>query len=216
MGQIFHRSTNTLARVSIFGAVFIVAGLVGAAGVFMRSPYVTHVGDPPLQPIQFSHKHHVGDAGLDCRYCHNAVENSNNAGMPATQVCMQCHSQLFADSPILEPVRVSFRNDTPIHWTRVYQLADFVYFNHSIHVNKGFGCVTCHGQVDEMPQIAKASSLQMSWCLDCHRNPAQYIRPREEVFNMHWHPPIDQGQFGQQLVEEYGVVSRTDCSTCHR
>src|SRR5262245_61350053 len=120
MAQIFHRSTNTLARVSIFGAAFIVAGLIGAAGVFMRSPYVTQVGDPPLQPIQFSHKHHVGDAGLDCRYCHNAVESSNKAGMPATQVCMQCHSQLFADSPMLEPVRASFRNNMPIQWTRVY------------------------------------------------------------------------------------------------
>lgn len=216
MGQLFHRSTNTLARVSIFGAVFIVAGLIGVVALYLRSPYATGVGDAVLQPLQFSHKHHVGDDGIDCRYCHTSVETSSNAGMPSTQVCMQCHSQLFSDASMLESVRASFRNNTPLPWTRVYQLPDFVYFNHSVHVNAGFGCATCHGQVDQMPQIAKATSLQMTWCLECHRNPAQYIRPRDQVFSMTWKPPMDQLALGRQLVAQYGVVSRTNCSTCHR
>ncbi len=216
MSQIFHRSTNTLARVSIFGAVFIVAGIIGAVGLFLRSPYVTRVGDPPLQPIQFSHKHHVGDEGFDCRYCHTSVEYSATAGMPSTQTCMQCHQQLFADSPMLEPVRASFRENIPIQWTRVHELEDFAYFNHSIHIQKGFGCVTCHGRVDEMPQIAKATSLTMDWCLDCHRSPEKYVRPREEVFNLTWHPLVEQPNLGAELVAEYEIVSRTNCWTCHR
>ena len=216
MPQIFHRSTNTISRVSIFGGAFIVAGLLAVGGLVFRSPYVTGVGNAVEQPIPFSHKHHVGDDGIDCRYCHTSVENSSFAGLPPTQTCMNCHSQLFSNSPLLAPVVESFRTGKPIAWNRVHNLPDFVFFNHSIHIQKGIGCVTCHGQVDQMPLIWKAQSMQMTWCLDCHRDPAKYVRPREQVFNLNYHPTEDQGTLGPKLVQQYGIQSKTNCSTCHR
>ncbi|MCC7163015.1 MAG: cytochrome c3 family protein [Anaerolineae bacterium] len=216
MAQIFHRSTNTLSRLSIFGAVFIIGGLFTVGAILVRSPYVTNVGVPVPQPVLFSHKHHVGDDGIDCRYCHASVEVSAFAGMPATETCMHCHSQLFNDSPMLQPVTTSAATGLPIAWNRVYQLPDFVYFDHSIHVNKGVGCTTCHGQVDEMPLIQKATSLQMTWCLECHRDPARFVRPRDEVFSMTWQPPPDQAALGAKLVSEYHITSKTNCWTCHR
>ncbi len=216
MPQIFHRSTNTIARVSIFGAVFIVAGIIVVLGTLVRSSYATQVGAPIQQPIQFSHKHHVGDDGIDCRYCHTSVEDSAFAGLPSTAICMNCHRQLFTDSPALAPVRDSFQNNQPIVWQRVYNLPDFVYFDHSIHVQKGIGCVTCHGRIDQMPLTWKTVSLQMEWCLDCHRNPEKYVRPRSEVFNMDWQPTEDQATLGAQLVKDYGIQSKLSCSTCHR
>ncbi len=216
MPQIFHRSTNTFSRVSIFGAIFMLAALVLALGVFVRSSYATGVGNNVDQPIQFSHKHHVGDDGLDCRYCHLSVETSAFAGMPATQICMNCHTQIWSNSPALAPVRESFANGTPIQWNRVNSLPDFVYFNHSIHIAKGVGCTTCHGQIDQMPLTAKAQSLQMEWCLNCHRNPAAYIRPREFVFSMDYQPPADQMALGQRLMKEYDIQIKTDCVVCHR
>jgi hypothetical protein len=181
MPQIFHPSTNILSRVSIFGAVFLIGFVLFLAAAIMRSPYVTEAGVVRSQPVPFSHDHHVSGLGIDCRYCHLSVEVSSFAGIPATEICMNCHSQIWADSPMLAPVRESFRTGRSIPWTRVHNLADFSYFDHSIHVQKGFGCVTCHGQVDEMPQIAKATSLQMGWCLDCHRNPEQRLRPLDDV-----------------------------------
>ena len=216
MPQIFHRSTNTFSRVSIFGAVFVLAAVVLALGIFVRSSYATGVGTYVDQPVQFSHKHHVGDDGLDCRYCHTTVETSAFAGMPATQVCMNCHTQIWAQSPALAPVRNSFANGTPLQWNRVNSLPDFVYFNHSIHIAKGVGCTTCHGQIDQMPLTAKGASLQMEWCLNCHRNPAAYLRPREFVFSMDYQPPADQMALGQKLMKEYNVQVRIDCTTCHR
>ncbi len=216
MAQIFHRSTNTLSKLSIFGAVFILAGLGGVAFVVVRSSYLTEVGVARPQPVPFSHKHHVGGEGFDCRYCHPTVEDSPFAGMPSTKTCMTCHSQIWADSPVLEPVRASFRTDRSIEWTRVHQLADFVYFDHSIHVKKGVGCVTCHGRVDQMPLMWRVNNLLMEWCLDCHRQPERYVRPREQVFNMEWEPPIDQLALGRQLVKDYKIQSLTNCSTCHR
>jgi hypothetical protein len=216
MPQIFHRSTNTFSRVSIFGAVFFVAGFFSVLGVLVRSPYATGVGVNVAQPVQFSHKHHVGDDGIDCRYCHTSVEDSSFAGIPPTETCMNCHSQIWAQAPALEPVRESWRTGRPIQWARVHDLPDFVYFNHSIHVQKGFGCATCHGPVHEMALTYKAETLQMEWCLECHRNPAKYVRPREEVFNMHWQPPANQLVLGEQLVREYNIQSMTSCSICHR
>jgi hypothetical protein len=216
MPQIFHRSTNTFSRVTIFGAVFALAAIVLALGALVRSSYATGVGNPVEQPVQFSHKHHVGDDGLDCRYCHTSVETSSFAGMPATQICMNCHTQIWSTSPALAPVRESFANNTPIQWNRVNSLPDFVYFNHSIHISKGFGCTTCHGRLDQMPLTAKTASLQMEWCLNCHRNPAAYIRPRELVFSMDYQPPIDQMALGQSLVREYNVQVKIDCMVCHR
>lgn len=216
MAQIFHRSTNTLSKLSIFGAVFIIAGVGWAATVLVRSSYMTEVGVVRDQPVPFSHKHHVGGMGIDCRYCHTSVENSPFAGIPPTKTCMTCHSQIWADSPTLEPVRASFREDRSIEWTRVHELADFVYFDHSIHLKKGIGCVTCHGRVDQMPMTWRVNNLQMEWCLDCHRAPERYVRPREYVFSMDWQPPADQLALGRQLVEEYHIQKLTNCSTCHR
>jgi hypothetical protein len=219
MPQVFHRSTNTLSRVSIFGAVFIIGGVLWVTAELNRSAYVTQAGVVRDQPVPFSHKHHVSDAGIDCRYCHTSVETSASAGLPPTKTCMNCHSQLFAQSAMLEPVRESFRSGQPLRWTRVHDLPDFAYFNHSIHVSKGVGCSTCHGPVDQMPLMWQHASLQMEWCLECHRAPEKFIRPRGEVFNMDWRPPADQIAQGQRLARDYKLRSTavlTSCSTCHR
>ena len=216
MSQIFHRSTNTISRVSIFGAVFIVAGLLGLAAEVNRSPWVTGALVAREQPIQFSHERHVGGNGIDCRYCHTSVEDSRLAGIPPTKTCMNCHAEIFANSPYLEPVRASFATGKPIQWTRVNDLPDFVYFDHSIHVNKGVGCTTCHGPVERMPLMWQAQSLQMEWCLDCHRNPEQYVRPRDAVFRVDYQAPSNQRELGTRLVAEYEIQKLTSCSTCHR
>jgi hypothetical protein len=216
MAQIFHHSTNTLSKVTIFGAVFMLAALIWILALVDRSPYTTQVGVAREQPVPFSHKHHVSGIGIDCRYCHTSVETSSFAGIPPVKTCMTCHSQIWADSPMLAPVRVSFQNDTPIEWTRVHDLPDFVYFDHSIHVKKGIGCSTCHGQVDQMPLMWREKTLQMEWCLDCHRHPEQYVRPRDRVFAMDWQPPADQLSLGRRLVQEYRIKSMTDCWVCHR
>lgn len=216
MSQIFHPSTNTLARVSIFGAVFVVAFVGWLAAALDRSGVVTREGVIREQPIPFSHDHHVGEVGIDCRYCHTSVEEGSFAGIPSTAVCMNCHSMLFDDSPMLEPVRESFRSGRPIEWTRVYDLPDFVYFDHGIHVQKGVGCTTCHGEIDEMPLTWKAASLKMEWCLACHRDPVQHVRPRKEVFNVDWNPDDLAADERRALATEYGLQSKTSCSVCHR
>ncbi len=220
MPQIFHHSSNTIAKVSIFGGVFIAGFLGWLLNEINRSPYVTQAYMAKDQPVQFSHKHHVGDDGIDCRYCHTTVETGASAGIPPTKTCMNCHSQLFADSQYLEPVRESWRTGTPLQWTRVHDLPDFVYFNHSIHVNKGIGCSTCHGRIDQMPQTWQVSSLQMEWCLQCHRNPENFIRPRDKVFEMEWPPEgFNQATEGPKLASQYKLQSKevmTSCSTCHR
>lgn len=216
MAQIFHRSTNTISKVSIFGAVFLIfaAGWVG--DTINRSPYVTQAMVPREQPVPFSHKHHVSGVGIDCRYCHSSVEDSPFAGLPATKTCVTCHSQIWSDSPMLEPVRASFRNNTPLEWTRVHDLPDYVYFDHSIHIHKGVGCATCHGRVDQMPLMWRQNTLNMDWCLDCHREPERYVRPRERVFDMTWTPSEDQLALGRRLVAEYKIQKLTACTTCHR
>lgn len=214
--QIFHPSTNTISKVSIFGALFFIAGLLWVMNAVQRSSYMTGVGVAREQPVPFSHKHHVGGIGIDCRYCHTSVEDSSFAGVPATETCMSCHSQIWADSPMLEAVRASFRNNESIAWTRVHDLPGFVYFNHSIHVKKGFGCDTCHGPVDQMPLMWNVNTLHMEWCLECHRQPERFVRPREEVFNMSWTPPVDQVALGEKLVKDYKIRKLTDCSVCHR
>ncbi len=216
MAQIFHRSTNTFAKVSIFGAVFVIAAIGWLIFELERSSYFTEVGVAREQPVPFSHKHHVAGLGLDCRYCHTSVEESSFAGIPPTKTCMNCHSQIWSDSPTLEPVRASFRADQSIEWVRVNDLADFVYFNHSIHVAKGVGCQTCHGQVDQMPLAWREKTLHMEWCLDCHRQPEQYVRPKAEVFNMNYQAPANQLELGKSLVEKYKIRKLESCSTCHR
>jgi len=243
MPQIFHRSTNTLSRATIFGAVFVIAALSWVAMEFQRSPYLTYAGVRKPQPVPFSHQHHVTGLGIDCRYCHTSVETSSFAGIPPTKTCMNCHSQIWTNAQLLEPVRASFRSGESLQWTRVNQLPDFVYFNHSIHINKGVGCNTCHGPVDQMPLMYQQESLQMEWCLGCHREPEKNLRPRDQVFNMRYQPPsvgspvpvdgknfIDQESLGAYLAKAYKVRTGTlmtsdgqrsisditSCSTCHR
>jgi hypothetical protein len=220
--QIFHHSTNFLAKLSIFGAIFILLAAMWALAEINRSSYNTGQFIERQQPVQFSHKHHVGDDGIDCRYCHTSVETSSNAGMPATQTCMNCHSQIWADSPYLEPVRESWRTGRPIQWTRVHDLPDYAYFNHSIHVAKGVGCATCHGRIDEMPVVYQAASLQMEWCLSCHRNPEKFVRPKDKIYDMAWrqqNSTASEVAEGRELVKSYHIQDPyvlTSCSTCHR
>ena len=216
MAQIFHRSTNTISRVSIFGALFVVAGLLFLIAQIHRSPWATDAHVAREQPIQFSHERHVGGNGIDCRYCHTSVERSAFAGIPPTKTCMNCHTEVFASSPYLKPVRDSFEAGKAIQWTRVHDLPDFVHFDHSIHVNKGVGCTTCHGPVDRMPLMWQEQSLQMEWCLDCHRTPERYVRPRSAVFSVDYRPPSNQLELGRRLVAEYKIQKLTDCSTCHQ
>jgi len=230
--QIFHRSTNTISRATIYGAVFLVAALLWAVLELQRSPYITYAKVARPQPVPFSHQHHVAGLGIDCRYCHTSVENSKFAGIPPTKTCMNCHSQIWTNAPLLEPVRESFRTGKSLVWTRINDLPDFVYFDHSIHINKGVGCNTCHGPVDRMPLMYNNASLQMEWCLDCHRGPEKYLRPRDQVFNMRYEEPsaakpvvmdgktyTDQLALGADLVQKYKLRTVTDitsCSTCHR
>jgi Cytochrome c7 and related cytochrome c len=230
--QIFHRSTNTISRATIFGAIFVIAMLFWAAAEVQRSPYVTYAGVARPQPAPFSHQHHVGGLGIDCRYCHTSVEVSSFAGIPPTRTCMNCHSQIWTGAPMLEPVRESFSSGKSLIWNRVNDLPDFVYFNHSIHINKGVGCNTCHGPVDRMPLMYNYASLQMEWCLNCHRAPEKNLRPRDQVFNMRYEEPssakpimvdgktyTDQISLGRDLVTKYKlrtVADITSCSTCHR
>jgi hypothetical protein len=216
MAQVFRPSANTLSKASIIGAILLLGVLGWFANILARSDYVTDVGLPQEQPVPFSHKHHVGDVGLDCRYCHTSVETAAFAGIPPTETCMSCHAQLFTESPMLEPVRASFRNEKPIEWNRVHALPDYVYFSHSIHLNKGVGCSTCHGRVDRMPLMWRESRLQMEWCLECHRAPERFVRPRDQVFSMDYQPPENQLELGRKLVAEYRIQKLTDCYTCHR
>ena len=216
MPQIFTRGANFWSKSSIVMLLGVVVTLGWMVLVLQRSDFVTAANTFVDQPVQFSHQHHVGGIGIDCRYCHNSVEVAATASIPPTKTCINCHSQIWSTSPYLEPVRASFRDDKPLKWTRVHDLPDFVYFNHSIHVKKGMGCETCHGRVDNMPLMRQQSSLQMEWCLDCHRNPAQYVRPRSEVFTMGYVPAVAQAELGPQLVAEYNIKSLTNCSVCHR
>ncbi|HJP93779.1 MAG TPA: cytochrome c3 family protein [Pyrinomonadaceae bacterium] len=219
MRRVFHRSANTLSRVTIFGFVFLFAAVLWITIAIGRSSYVTDVGVARPQPVPFSHQHHAGNVGIDCRYCHVTVETSAFAGMPATQICMQCHSQIWSTSPLLEPVRASFSSGHPLQWTRVHNLPRFTYFDHSIHVKQGVGCSTCHGRVDQMSETVAVKPMYMEWCVDCHRNVGKYLRPREEVFNMNWQLPANQLALGGKLIADYHIKdarSLIACSTCHR
>jgi hypothetical protein len=185
-----------------------------------RSSYLTGRYVEKQQPVQFSHKHHVGDDGIDCRYCHTTVETAASAGLPPTQTCMNCHSQIWADSHYLEPVRASFRDNTPIEWERVHDLPEYAYFNHSIHVAKGVGCSTCHGQIDNMPAVYQENTLQMEWCLSCHRDPAPNIRPKSEIYNTSWDKNMitdeQQAEVNEKIKKLRSKEMLTSCSTCHR
>jgi hypothetical protein len=216
MPQYFPRTANTFARMTIFAVVLALAVLLWLSYLVVRSPYEMMQNVPREQPVPFSHEHHVGGLGIDCRYCHTTVETSSFANIPATKICMNCHSQMWATSPMLEPVRESYRTGKSIEWTRVNDLPDFVFFNHSVHVQHGIGCDTCHGRVDKMPLMWQAQDLTMAWCLNCHRRPEEYVRPKDQVFNMGYAYPPNQLQVGRKLVAEYHIQRLTSCSICHR
>jgi hypothetical protein len=218
LAQVFRPAANTIAMVVIASVAAAPVLLVGGAYALMKSPYVTNQSLTREQPVPFSHAHHVGGLGLDCRYCHTSVTTSRFAGVPPTETCMTCHSQLWTNASMLAPVRESMAANLPIHWRRVHVLPDYVYFDHSIHISKGVGCSTCHGAVDRMPLMRQAASLTMGWCLECHRHPEAALRPPDKIFDMKWAPPVDQLAEGRRLMKEYhiDVAHLTDCSKCHR
>lgn len=220
MAQIFHRGANNIAKASIAIAI-VLAGAAGFAYTqIARSSYLTNRYLERQQPVQFSHKHHTGDDGIDCRYCHTSVETSASAGMPPTQTCMNCHSQIWSDSPYLEPVRASWRENKPIEWERVHDLPEYAYFNHSIHIAKGVGCASCHGDIANMPAVYQENTLQMEWCLSCHRDPAPNIRPQAEIYNTSWNKdeitPEQQKEVEEKIKRLRSKEMLTSCSTCHR
>jgi hypothetical protein len=217
MAQLFPKAANQIAKASVvIGGVGLAGGLTLLLFVVPRSGYVTGQKEIREQPVPFYHSHHVGGIGIDCRYCHTSVDKSATAGIPPTKTCMNCHSQIFRDSPTLEPVRASWRDGTSIPWIKVHDLPDFVYFNHSAHVNKGVGCSTCHGRVDRMAFVWQEKSLLMEWCLDCHRQPEKYLRPKSAVYDPAYEPPANQIELGRRLAAEYDVKPQVTCSTCHR
>lgn len=219
MPQIFHPSANTIARVSLFGAVIMAAGAFGIAAMVVRSPYVTEVGVVRSQPIPFSHQHHAGDVGIDCRYCHRAVEKEASAGMPTTELCLTCHSQLWVGSEMLAPVHQSWKTEKPLNWVRVHDLPDFVYFHHGAHIAKGIACEACHGRVDHMPLTWRNATLHMEWCLDCHRHPETHAQSASAV------TAISLGRPGSGVADQEDAAATktvdstpgpTHCSACHR
>lgn len=207
----FDRAVKLGGAVTGVGLVYVVVVVALAA-----SPKTTDVGYEPTQPVLYSHRLHVGELGLDCRYCHNTVEVAGHAAIPPTQTCMNCHSQIRRESDTLLPVLESYTTGEPIRWVRVHDLPDYAYFDHSAHVTRGIGCVSCHGRVDRMDEIGQVETLSMGWCLDCHRNPEPHLRPKEFVTSMDWVPEEDPEVLGRRLREEYDINPSTDCSTCHR
>jgi hypothetical protein len=221
MNQLFSKSANTIARILVPAVLLGGVALAWAFHSALFSPYATMVNVPIQQPVPFSHQHHAGELGIDCRYCHPGVETSAFAGLPSTETCMTCHSQVWKDAPVLEPVRQSWATGRPLRWVRVNDLPDYVYFNHSIHVQKGVACVECHGPVAQMPLTWKSHSLYMRWCLDCHEAPEKFLRPHGQIFNVEWQPPPDQLERGRELIATYHISTNRlqqlrDCSMCHR
>lgn len=218
MAQIFHPSFKVISRASILLALILIAFVGWVAAEMFRSGYTTNVHVAREQIVPFSHEHHVDGLGLECGYCHTSVEKAAFAGIPPTHTCMTCHSQIWTTAPMLQPVRTSYQTQQPLEWVRVHDLPDFAYFNHSIHVNKGMACQVCHGDVNVMPLTWKTQSLYMQWCLECHREPEKFIRPREEIYNFNYIPARNQTELGAELVKKYGVKTKqlTDCSICHR
>lgn len=215
MAQVFQPSVTLTLKLLFIASALVIAALLLAEWKSFASPG----GSAPIaQPIPFSHKHHVGDDGIDCRYCHTAVEKSSFAGMPSTEICLTCHSQLFHDSEMLRPLHESAASGKPIQWNRLHDLPDFVYFDHSIHISKGVACVSCHGRVDQMPLTWRTQSLEMQWCLDCHRHPEAALRPADKVFDMQWNDALSEAdqRMLSRIYRLQDETRMTNCSTCHR
>ncbi len=215
MKPVFSKSADKLLRVSLVALLIVVAAGVGLAS-WLFNPRQTEVGYSPIQPVPYSHKLHAGDLGMDCRYCHTTVETAAMAAIPPTETCMNCHDRVKNQSPALAPIRESYATGKPVPWVRVHRLPDFVYFNHSAHVTSGVSCVSCHGRIDQMIEVKEVEPLNMAWCLDCHRNPAPRIRPREQVTNLAWKPDRDPAEIGRELVAANHISPPTNCSGCHR
>ncbi len=216
MPQAFRRTTVLAIKLCFAGILLLIVAVVAIVKWRMAPENQQYAA--VTQPIRFSHKHHVGDDGLDCRYCHTSVEKSAFAGLPSTDICLTCHSQLFRDAPALAPLHASARENRPIRWNRVHDLPDFVYFDHSIHVNKGVACMECHGRVDQMPVLWRTAPLEMQWCLNCHRSAPRHVRPLAEVFLMQEPRPLSEQELKQlnRLYHLQDTRRLTDCSTCHR
>ncbi len=218
MSKVFPKAANALPlKIVIFLGVFVTTGLAGIT--YYITPKYTRVGYEPIQPVPYDHSFHVGELGMDCRYCHSKVDQSSHANVPASSTCMNCHSMIKPDSELLEPVRASYQSGEPVPWVRIHEVPDYVYFDHSVHVNRGISCVECHGQVNKMEVVSHAEPQSMSWCLDCHRHPEKKIRPVEHVFDLDWvHPggELAQIEMGKELVNEWNVNPPQSCSGCHR
>jgi Cytochrome c7 and related cytochrome c len=218
--QTFSPLADTRLRLVLLFLTAGILGLIFVGGGLVNSSFVTRVGWVVDQPVPFSHEHHVGGLGIDCRYCHTAVETSSRAGLPATEICMTCHSQLWTGADVLAPVRESLATGGPLRWNRVARVPDYVYFNHSIHVNRGVACVECHGRVDEMPLMKRGEPFTMAWCLDCHRDPAPHLRPPDQVTRMDWSgwSVARAADYGRRAMAEHHVDAARldDCSICHR
>lgn len=194
-----------------------VVGIPITLMVLVRTDYVTGRKMEYEQPIQFDHRHHVLDDAIDCLYCHYMADRSPHAGVPPTELCMNCHGQIWHDAPMLEPLRQSFFDGLPIAWRRVHELPDFVFFNHQVHIHRGIGCVSCHGRVDRMPAVHAIATLDMDWCLDCHTAPERFLRPLDRITDMTWEPPLqEQLQIGARLKEEMDIQPPLHCTACHR
>lgn len=215
MAQIFPKWINKLPLLVLPIVVILFTGVAGSVWYFF-SPWYTDVGYQPVQPVDYSHKLHAGELGIDCRYCHNYVEISPNANVPPTQTCMNCHTIVMSDSEKMQPVRESWIGNTPIEWIRVHKLPDYAYFDHSAHLEAGVGCFSCHGNVSGMEKITLVKPLSMSWCLECHRNPDEHIRPAHEVTNMDWIMPSNQTEFASEVMTKNNINPPTNCSGCHR
>ena len=229
MAQVFPKGYNVVMRLAVLSVPFTLAGAAAGGAAFYRSDYTTGRGEVVQQPVPFSHKHHVSQLGIGCQYCHTSVEVSASSGYPPTKTCMNCHQMMWQGAELLDPVRQSYAKGEPIAWTKIHNVPHYTYFNHSIHVNKGVGCYSCHGPIDQMNLIYQSNTLLMEWCLNCHRNPENYLRPREEIYNMTYKAsdtinpdtslPYDQVTLGKKLKEEYNVRDHyvlTNCSICHR
>lgn len=212
----FGPSADSILRAGIIVALLVIVGIPVFLMIWVRSPQVTGQGIPVAQPVAFDHRHHVSDDGIDCLYCHDLAVRSPVAGIPPTERCLNCHGQIWVESPELAPVWKSYLTGAPMPWRRVHQLPDFVYFDHSIHVGKGIGCETCHGRVDRMARVYQVAPLTMSWCLDCHRTPESYLRPLDRITTMGWRAEGSQKELGMELRERFGVRSMTHCTACHR
>jgi hypothetical protein len=215
VAQIFPKWSNRIPPIAAGAVVLLLAGVVGFFWYY-GSPWYTDVGYRPEQPVPYSHKLHAGDLGMDCRYCHSAVELSAKANVPPTQTCMNCHTLILTESEKLLPVRESWTSGEPIKWVRVHKIADYAYFDHSAHLNAGVGCASCHGNVAQMEKVIQVEPLSMGWCLDCHRDPDMHLRPESEVTNMDWVPPADQLEFAKRVKKEKNIAPPVDCSGCHR